>query len=104
MTYYAGIGPRLSGALELLNPGPCVECDKCLAVVIGTTKSGHMAAWLRNDKPPRGWRCLRSLEPFLRRDYCGACWELLKVSESAPREGWAAHQHARASDTITEPK
>ncbi len=77
MTYYAGMGPRLSQVLDLLHPGPRVECDGCLKVALGTTKKGHMTAWLRENRAPKGWQLVRveadDKTPLFRRDYCPKC-------------------------------
>jgi len=81
VTYFAGVGPRITSGIEIAGYPPYVECDKCQARVFGETKRGHMAAWLRYDQAPRGWLRVRVLgtdkTPFFRRDYCKSCRPLV---------------------------
>lgn len=66
MSYRAGIGYGM--ALLGLEPGPPhVFCDHDGCVARVNADGPRQPAWLRNNKPPRGWQLVRC--DGVRRDY-----------------------------------
>ena len=69
MTYRCGIGPGIPGMQE---GAPHLRCDECGLVLEARASRGGPPAWLRENRPPKGWAMAR-LGDVRRLDICPHC-------------------------------